>query len=77
MLFIYERSDRTLQVETRFDDTNKEYLLIIRLLDGTEQVESFPDAASFQTRLTNLEQQLEAEQWQTRSAVAMHDGWKL
>jgi hypothetical protein len=61
MLWIYERSNQILQVETRFDDSNKEYLLIIRPLDGTEQVERFRDAASFQTRLSNLERQLEDE----------------
>lgn len=77
MLWIYERSNQTLHVETRFDEINKEYLLILRPLDGTEQVERFPDSASFQVRLSNLEQQLEAEHWETQSAVAMHDGWNL
>ena len=54
MLWIYERNNQTLRVETRFDAVNKEYLLIIRSLDGTEQVERFPDAASFQSRITSL-----------------------
>ena len=56
---------------------NKDFRLVIRRFDGTEQVETFADAATFQTRLTSLERQLEAESWQTQSAVAMHDGWKL
>ena len=77
MLWIYERNNQTLQVETRFDAANKEYVLIIRSLEGTEQVERFPDAPSFQSRITSLERQLEAEHWETQSAVAMHDGWKL
>jgi len=77
MLWIYERSNQKLKVETKFDKKRKEYLLIIRPLDGTEQVETFKDAASFQTRLTKLEKQLEAEHWQTHSVVAVHDGWKL
>ena len=77
MLWIYERNNKRLQVETRFDAVNKEYLLIIRSLDGTDQVERFPDAPSFQSRIASLERQLEAEHWETRSAVAMHDGWKL
>jgi len=77
MLWIYERSNQTLQVETRFDEGNREYLLILRPLDGTEQVERFPDQASFQARIASLERQLESEHWQTRSAVAMHDGWNL
>jgi len=77
MLWIYERNNQTLQVETRFDAANKEYVLIIRSREGTEQIERFPDAPSFQSRITSLERQLEAEHWETQSAVAMHDGWGL
>jgi hypothetical protein len=77
MLWIYERNNQKLHVETRFDGANKEYLLIIRALDGTEQVERFPDAPSFQARIGSLERQLEAEHWETHSTVAMHDGWKV
>jgi hypothetical protein len=77
MLWIYERNNQTLHVETRFDAANKEYLLIIRSLDGKEQIERFPDAPSFQSRLSSLERQLEADAWQTHSATAVHDGWKL
>ena len=77
MLWIYERNSQTLHVETRFDAANKEYLLIIRSLDGKEQIERFPDAASFQLRLSSLERQLETDHWQTHSTIAVHDGWKL
>jgi hypothetical protein len=77
MLWIYERSNQTLQVETRFDSAKNEYVLIVRPLDGTEQVERFPDAMSFQSRLNALERQLEADHWQNRSAIALQDGWKL
>jgi hypothetical protein len=77
MLWIYERNNQAMQVETRFDSVHKEYVLIIRALDGTEQIERFPDAPSFQSRIISLERQLEAEHWETHSAVALHDGWTL
>jgi hypothetical protein len=77
MLWIFKRSAQTLHLETRFDAVNKEYLLIIRPFNGTEQVEKFPDTASFQRRVADLERQLAAEHWQTHSAVTMHDGWTL
>jgi hypothetical protein len=77
MLWIYERSNETLRIETRFDNATNEYVLITRRVDGTEQVERFPDAPSFQTRLDSLERQLEAEEWRNRSVTALHDGWKL
>ena len=77
MLWIYERSSQTLRIETRFDNATKEYVLITRRPDDTEQVERFRDPASFQTRLDSLERQLETEEWQSRSVTALHDGWKL
>jgi hypothetical protein len=78
MLLIYERShQQTLQVETRFDADTREYVLIIRRPDATEQVERFRDPTSFRRRLTDLEHQLEDEQWQKRSATALPDAWKL
>ena len=77
MLWIYERSNQTLRIETRYDSATKEYVLIIRRIDDTEQVERFPDGPSFQARLDSLERQLDAEEWQNRSVTALHDGWKL
>jgi hypothetical protein len=77
MIWTYARSNETLHVETWFDPTHKDFRLIIRRVDGTEQVETFDDAATFQNRLSRLEHQLEAESWRTQSAMAMHDGWKL
>jgi hypothetical protein len=77
MLWIYERSNQTLRIETRFDNATDEYVLITRRADGTEQIERFPDAPSFQVRLDGLERQLDAERWQNRSVIALHDGWKI
>lgn len=77
MLWTYERSNQTLRIETRFDNATKEYVLITRHPDATEQVERFREPASFQVRLDSLERELEAEQWQNRSVIALHDGWKL
>lgn len=54
MLWIYERADQTLSIETRFDNTSEEYLLIVRSPDGTEQVERFADSVSFKLRLESL-----------------------
>jgi hypothetical protein len=77
MIWVYSRSKQTLHVETRFDRTHEEYRLVIRRFDGTEQVETFKDAATFQSRLSSLERQLEAESWQTHNAIAIHEGWRF
>jgi hypothetical protein len=76
MLWIFERANQTLQVETRIDNRRREYVLIVRS-HGTEQVDHFPDGVSFQMRVVALERQLEKEQWHTHSSVAMRDAWKL
>ena len=77
MLWIYERSNETLRIETRFDNDTTEYLLIIHWPDGTEQAERFSSGASFQLRLESLEQQLETEEWQSRGVRTLRDGWKI
>lgn len=78
MLLIYQRShDQTLQVETRFDADTREYVLIVRRPDATEQVERFRDPTSFRSRLTDLDYQLESDRWQTQSATALPDAWKI
>jgi hypothetical protein len=76
MLWTYQRSNQTLQIEMRIDSSRKEYVLIVRA-DGAEQVVCDADAVSFQMRVVALERQLEREDWQTTSAVAMRDAWKL
>jgi hypothetical protein len=76
MLWTYERTNHTLLVETRIDNTCKEYVLIIRA-DGTEQIEHFADAVSFQMRIVAIERQLQKEQWHTHNGVALRDAWKL
>jgi hypothetical protein len=77
MLWVFERDKQTLWVETRFDDATKEYMLIVRRLDGTEQVERFKDSISFQVRIDSLREQLEAERWTSDTAISLRDGWKL
>ena len=77
MLWIYERSNQTLHIETKFDNETNEYVLIIHPLDGTQQVERFRDVASFQVRVDNLERQLHADHWQSHGMITMRDGWKL
>lgn len=77
MISIYARTNQTLHVETTFDVIHKEFRLVIRRFDGTEHVETFADAGTFQARLGSLERQLVAESWQHNNSVPISDGWKL
>ena len=78
MLWIYGRGQQSLRLETRLDQQTGEYVLISYHDDGSQQVERFNDATSFQNRLGALEKQLVTEQWQiTGAPILLRDGWKL
>jgi hypothetical protein len=63
MIWFWSRAKEQLQLETRFDNDTREYLLTIRYADNRQEFERFRDVASFQQRLTSLERQLEADHW--------------
>lgn len=70
MIWFWSRATEQLQLETRFDNDTREYLLTIRHADNRQEFERFPDVASFQQRLTSLEKQLEADRWVQSGAPA-------
>jgi hypothetical protein len=76
MVWTFERSNQTLEIETRIDNTRREYVLLVRA-NGTQQVDHFTDGVSFQMRVVALERQLAEEHWHTQSTVPMRDAWKL
>ena len=63
MIWFWSRAAEKLQIETRFDNDTKEYMLTIRYPDNRQEFERFPDVTSFQKRLTSLERQLESDRW--------------
>ena len=78
MLWIFERGDESVHLETRYDNQTAGYVLIIHRADGTQQIERFQDMLTFRNRLDELEKQLEAEHWHaTGSPVLLRDGWKI
>jgi hypothetical protein len=70
MIWFWSRAKEKLQLETRFDNDTREYLLTIRYSDSRQEFERFPDVASFQQRLSSLERQLEADHWVQSGAPA-------
>ena len=79
MLWIYTRGPESLRLETRFDNSTGEYVLISYSEDGGQQLtERFKDGASFRSRLIALENRLESEGWDHPEApVFLRDGWRL
>ena len=70
MIWFWSRATEKLQLETRFDNDTKEYLLTIHYADDRQEFERFPDVTSFQARLTSLEKQLEADRWEQSGTPA-------
>lgn len=81
MVWIFERQfDHTsefLRVETKYDNSTKEYMLVVFQTDGTSQTERFRSGPIFQQRLEELEAQLQAERWTQKGTEFLRDGWKI
>jgi hypothetical protein len=76
MLWFFERSDEQIEVETRFDNTTLEYVVIVRRPDHQEEASRFKDSESLRVRLSKLTQELEADDWLTSGPpVLLPDGW--
>jgi len=74
MIWFFGRDDQELRVETRYDSSTAEYLLVIRGPDG-DQSERFTDVADFHSRLLQVENRLETERWnRTRDPAIVPDG---
>jgi hypothetical protein len=78
MVWLFERGDQSLRLETRYDSAAGDYALVIHHEEGAPQVEHFKDEIAFRGRLAALEAQLRAERWTASGPpVLLKDGWKL
>jgi hypothetical protein len=78
MIWLFERGDRVTRLVTRYDTETGHYVLEVDWSDGSIETETYPDAESFKTRLTELERQLLAEEWKPAdgSPKLIGDWWK-
>ena len=63
MIWIFERDDQAVRVETRIDKDTGEYVATIDWADGKTDTEQFTSQDAFQDRLVELERTLTAERW--------------
>jgi hypothetical protein len=76
MVWFFERDNEQIEVETRFDNTTREYVVIVRRADQQEEATRFRDADSLRIRLVKLTRELEEEDWLTSGPpVILPDGW--
>lgn len=78
MIWLYQRDDEILQLETRFDNETGEFVLIQHQPGGTEVTERFRTEDEFRLRLTALSAALNEQQWlQKGPPLLLNDGWKI
>jgi|1185.fasta_scaffold1303289_1 hypothetical protein len=62
MIWFWRRQQAEMRLETRYDNTTNEFVVVVAT-DGGTVTERFADMKSFRTRLVALEQQLHADEW--------------
>jgi hypothetical protein len=77
MIWLFERGDEVLRLETRVDNGSGEYVLVSTWSDSAPRIERFQDYEAYHTRLLALEGQLAADHWtQVGSPTILSDGWR-
>lgn len=78
MIWLYERCDEELRLETRFDNATGEFVLVQYQAGGAADTERFLTEDAFRARLVTLSAALEAARWNQKGPpVIVSDGWKL
>jgi hypothetical protein len=77
VVYIFERLDEALQIETRYAQASKTFEIIWRRTDGTTTRESFKGETSFRSRLDEIRAELERDAWQTAGPHLLAEGWKI
>jgi hypothetical protein len=68
MIWLFERPDEALSLETEYDNASGEYLVTLRQPDGDVIIERLPNTEALEQRLVALEEGLEADRWKRRVA---------
>jgi hypothetical protein len=76
MLWLFERNEQSLRLETQYDQKTSEYVVTVRSGEREDQ-ERFTSAGEFRAWLAMFEQRIEAQRWatQTGGPVALPADW--
>lgn len=78
MIWLYERGDATMSIETRFDNASQEYELLWHEAHGPVRREAFRTESEFRARLTAITAALHAEHWRQSGPPALDPaGWRI
>lgn len=75
MIWLYEKNENALRIETRYDNQTREYVLTVHRADGSE-TERYAALETFRQRLLALEKTLVDQRWR-RAGPPLFDpeGW--
>jgi hypothetical protein len=77
MVWFFARGNDSVRVETRFDNTSREFVLEVAWANRPLETERFKDLSAFQARVTAVEKQLETESWnQVGNPEILPHGWR-
>jgi hypothetical protein len=77
MIWFFGRGNETTQVETRYDNATREYVLEISKGGGAATIERFEDLAAFESRVRAVEEHLRGEAWvQIGGPDIVPGGWR-
>jgi hypothetical protein len=71
MLWLYERDDKAMRLETRLDRSTGEYVGVLTWPDGSRETQRSPDEASFRDWLRRLEEDLRRGCWSLAGPPAL------
>lgn len=75
MIWLYEKDDQALRLETRYDNRTLQYVLIIHKPDGSE-TERYEKLEDFRQRLLALEKALQSSEWHRSGPPVLDpEGW--
>jgi hypothetical protein len=78
MIWLFERGQEDLRIETQYDNVSGEYLLTLRHPDASYTVERFPNTQMLEARLETLEDVLVSDRWSSRNPQQrLKDTWRL
>ena len=77
MVWFFARGNDSVRVETRFDNSSREFVLEVSWADRPLETERYTDLAAFQARVMTVEAQLEAVAFaQVGNPEILPHGWR-
>lgn len=78
MIWMYERGDATMTIETRFNKASSLYELVWHEGNGTKRLETFVTESEFKERLSAIAIALQEQRWRQAGPPTLDpDGWRV